>query len=146
MQTKTTASNRYPLGNVVGTVVDLGSHLGNRLDAKTLEGIRRSLLGQRQALLWRRREMLASQDLLAEREPDWEDLAATQTTAALLDDLRETERTELASIQAALDRITRGTYGTCVVCHRPIDKKRLRALPDTCHCVLCADARRNARS
>jgi RNA polymerase-binding transcription factor DksA len=135
MQIKTGASNENTLGNIVAAVFDLDSHL----DKKTTEVLRRSLLDHKRSLLRRRREALAEEEqLLAEREPDWEDLAATQTAAALLEDLRETERIEITRIQTALDRIAKGTYGTCVSCHRPIDPKRLRAVPDAYRCGVCA--------
>jgi RNA polymerase-binding transcription factor DksA len=122
-------------------------NIGGRLDKKTTEVLRRALLDQKRSLLRRRREALDEEaQLLAEREPDWEDLAATQTSAALLEGLRETERAEIAHIQAALDRIAHGTYGTCVGCHRAIDKRRLQALPDASRCGPCAGAGRVATS
>lgn len=114
------------------------------LDERTTRALRRVLLARKRSLLRRRRGALAEeQQLLAEREPDWEDLAATQTAAALLEDLSEAEGTALMRTQAALDRIAQGTYGTCVACHGPIDKKRLRAVPDTYRCGACAGSGRD---
>jgi RNA polymerase-binding transcription factor DksA len=40
-------------------------------------------------------------------------------------------------VAEALERIEQGTYGTCVVCGRAIDKWRLDALPYTPYCVHC---------
>jgi RNA polymerase-binding transcription factor DksA len=115
----------------------------SRLDKKTTEALRRVLLVRKESLLRRQREALADEEqLLAEREPDWEDLAATRTAAALLEGLSETEVTAIVRIQSALDRIANGTYGTCVACHRPIDKKRLRAVPDANRCGACAGTAR----
>ncbi len=119
----------------------------SHLDKKTTEALRNALVERRRSLLRRRRGALADEEqLLAEREPDWEDLAVTQTAAALLEGLSEAEGTAVTRIQAALDRIAQGTYGTCVACHGPIDRKRLRAVPDTYCCGTCAGTGRTAMS
>ena len=52
--------------------------------------------------------------------------------------LAEIEARELARIQASLDRIARGTYGDCVVCHAPIETERLRAIPEVDRCSGCS--------
>jgi RNA polymerase-binding protein DksA len=44
---------------------------------------------------------------------------------------------ELAEIQAALDRIERGSYGLCENCQKPIPKTRLRAIPYAKLCIAC---------
>src|ERR1019366_5773748 len=135
MHPRRSESKRNTFGEIRAAEHDLGGHLRR----KTTEVLRRTLLDQKRSLLHRRRQALAEEEqLLAEREPDWKDLSATQTIAALLEDLRETERTEIASIQGALDRIAHGTYGMCVDCHRPIGQRRLHALPDAHQCGLCA--------
>lgn len=41
------------------------------------------------------------------------------------------ESVELAEIDAALERIRRGTYGVCEATGKPIPKERLRAIPWT---------------
>jgi DnaK suppressor protein len=48
------------------------------------------------------------------------------------------EPRELAEIDAALERIARGTYGLCEECGGPIGRQRLRAIPDAWHCVGCS--------
>jgi DnaK suppressor protein len=42
---------------------------------------------------------------------------------------------ELAEVEAAVQRLERGTYGTCQACGRPIGNARLEALPATRFCV-----------
>lgn len=42
---------------------------------------------------------------------------------------------ELKQVQAALQRIEEGTYGTCLDCGRSIGDARLEALPWTPYCV-----------
>jgi DnaK suppressor protein len=42
---------------------------------------------------------------------------------------------ELQEIEAAAQRLERGTYGTCQACGRPIGNARLEAMPATRFCV-----------
>ena len=42
---------------------------------------------------------------------------------------------ELQEIEAAAQRLERGTYGTCQACGRPIGDDRLEAMPATRFCV-----------
>ena len=42
---------------------------------------------------------------------------------------------ELQEIEAAAQRLERGTYGTCQACGRPIGNPRLEAMPATRFCV-----------
>jgi DnaK suppressor protein len=42
---------------------------------------------------------------------------------------------ELREIEAAAQRLERGTYGTCQACGRPIGDARLEAMPATRFCV-----------
>jgi len=42
---------------------------------------------------------------------------------------------ELLEVEAAVQRLERGTYGSCQVCSRPIGEERLEALPATRFCV-----------
>lgn len=109
------------------------------MDYETLEGFRRKLLGRRISLLERRQQALAAEDaLLAEREPDWEDAAAAQSAATVLDGLGEAERGALIRIQSALTRIARGTYDECARCRGKISEQRLHAVSDTELCERCA--------
>ena len=106
------------------------------MDHATLEEFRRRLLGRRVSLLERRQRALAGEgELLAEREPDWEDAAAS-----VLESLSESERSGLVRIQTALERIEQGTYDECAACRGPIDRERLWAVPDTDRCGGCAAA------
>jgi hypothetical protein len=49
----------------------------------------------------------------------------------------ERERAELAEIDAALERIAEGTFGSCVRCGGAIGHQRLRAVPETPYCMAC---------
>ena len=45
----------------------------------------------------------------------------------------------LERIAVALEKITAGKYGTCFECGGRIPKTRLEVIPDTQHCVKCAE-------
>ena len=49
--------------------------------------------------------------------------------------LEENSETVLGEIDAALQRIDAGTYGTCVVCGREIGEERLEARPWSSLCI-----------
>jgi len=52
--------------------------------------------------------------------------------------LMERDEEALELIEAALERITEGTYGTCLECSTKIAKARLNALPYAPLCIDCA--------
>jgi DnaK suppressor protein len=65
---------------------------------------------------------------------------ATETFMRELDEGLEENATHLLhEIDAALQRIENGTYGTCVVCGKPIGEERLEAVP---WATLCIDDKR----
>lgn len=79
------------------------------------------------------------QRLLEEVEPDWEDQAAILNAVMLLDRMSDVELLQLRRVQAAIDRFDRGNYGRCVYCRQPIERSRLRILPETDRCAGCSD-------
>jgi RNA polymerase-binding transcription factor DksA len=54
-----------------------------------------------------------------------------EKNVSLLEQVEE----ELLEVEAAFQRLERGTYGTCQACGRPIGEERLEALPATRFCV-----------
>lgn len=111
------------------------------MNPNTLETFRRDLIKRGRSVLRRRKHALADEEqLLSEREPDWEDRAADESAAAVLDRLGEAERTALARIEASLARMKRGTYGVCMACGGPIDLDRLRAVPEADRCAGCMES------
>lgn len=52
--------------------------------------------------------------------------------------LLENDEDTLGMIEAALERIEDGVYGSCAECEGRIPKMRLNAIPYTPHCVKCA--------
>lgn len=53
--------------------------------------------------------------------------------------LMERDEGILEKVEAALERIDTGSYGTCVECESKIPKTRLNVIPFTAYCVKCAD-------
>src|SRR5262245_59766461 len=52
--------------------------------------------------------------------------------------LMQNEETTLESIEAAIEKIEDGVYGTCEECGGAISKARLNAIPHTPTCIKCA--------
>jgi DnaK suppressor protein len=52
--------------------------------------------------------------------------------------LLQNQEQALEEISEALERINRGSYGSCEECKQPIPRARLQALPATRYCVECA--------
>jgi DnaK suppressor protein len=69
---------------------------------------------------------------------DSEDQAIELENQEALEVIEKTETTEIHQIEAALKRISAGTYGTCAKCRGPIDPRRLKALPIAVTCVSCS--------
>ena len=53
--------------------------------------------------------------------------------------------TGLDRTERALAKLDAGTYGICDACGKPIEAKRLQALPDVVLCLACASAQPRAR-
>ena len=45
----------------------------------------------------------------------------------------------LRAIEAAIDRIEKGTYGICTICEQEIGRARLKAVPWTSVCIECKE-------
>lgn len=60
--------------------------------------------------------------------------ATEEVTLAVLD----SECSILGEVNAALERIDRGTFGRCESCNRVIPRARLEALPYARDCIACA--------
>lgn len=76
----------------------------------------------------------------AERAPeqDAEERAQQAENDEVLEQFGASGTRERAAIDAALTRISEGTYGYCTRCGEPIGEERLEALPATPFCRACA--------
>jgi RNA polymerase-binding transcription factor DksA len=85
-------------------------------------------------------EQIANLEAALEQKPDYGlgegDPAITrwEVNQALLEQMRERKE----SVERALDRADRGSYGICANCGREIHPDRLAVLPDTTLCIRCA--------
>jgi len=69
---------------------------------------------------------------------DSEEQAIELENQEALEVVGKTETTEIHQIEAALKRISEGTYGTCAKCGEPIDPRRLKALPTAGTRISCS--------
>jgi RNA polymerase-binding protein DksA len=108
---------------------------------ESLEAFARRALVERRHSLMERREANErdAQELLEQREPDWEDRAANVSAAEALESLADDERVQLTRISSALERLDDGTWGWCVRCGGPIQTARLRAVPEATRCAGCTN-------
>jgi RNA polymerase-binding transcription factor DksA len=83
----------------------------------------------------RRREIDAS---LTQLHKDPADTAAEETERNVFFAELAMEENSLVEVEAALQRIRKGTYGICETTGRPISPVRLRALPWTRYCMEAA--------
>ena len=111
------------------------------------ETLREELQRRRRVILETTRRADAELDALrsAERDPEFEEGAQTEHETFTLSRLGETQRRELAQIDAAIARVEAGEYGVCADCDQDIDPRRLAALPYALLCTECASRRERGR-
>ncbi len=111
------------------------------MDRQALTSLADQLRRQRETIL---AEVAAAEDDLQRiaegREIELEERASEEVVARLLERLDDRGRREVEEIDAALERISAGSYGTCTRCAEPIALPRLQALPATRLCIACARA------
>ena len=74
-----------------------------------------------------------------EMSADWTEQATERENDTVLQTLGNAADTELAMINAALQRIDSGTYFNCSECGEEIPSARLELLPFSTLCVSCAE-------
>lgn len=118
--------------------------MASRLTREEEQRLRDILEGRREAVTADVRDELARQESehyadLAGQVGDLEDqaladLLVDENLAGIHRHIRE-----LRAIDAALARITVGTYGACIDCGDAIDVQRLEAYPTALRCLECQD-------
>lgn len=71
-------------------------------------------------------------------DKDVEERAVEREGDEVLEGIGNAGLMEIRQIQAALERIEDGTFGTCVNCGEPISEERLQAVPHAARCRNCA--------
>lgn len=77
---------------------------------------------------------------------DTKDQAAIESLAEISHAEVERDLGEVRDIDAALQRIAAGTYGTCVTCGAQIAQKRLEAYPTAKRCLHCQQSHERGRT
>lgn len=108
------------------------AHFQTNRDAKY-----RAILANRRNELLRRLTAI-EQDLEQPRNPDDEDRATERNNDEVLDGLGQTGQRELLAIDAAIQRLEKGSFGICVKCGAEIEEQRLDIVPHTPFCQSCA--------
>lgn len=92
-----------------------------------------------------RHNQAAAQEAEQSQLADWRDMAAQHEAAWVLDRLAEREQRELEDIDAALDRLNRGTFGRCQRCGGPVTMQRIDAVPEARQCIRCENEKDRVR-
>lgn len=103
---------------------------------KLMQEIKKKLIEQRNTLLSEAEEalnMLPGQTIF----PDMGDQASAEIDRSFMLRLRGREQRLLKKIEASIEKIDNGSFGTCEVCGEEIHIKRLEARPVTTMCIFC---------
>ncbi|MBN1441745.1 MAG: TraR/DksA family transcriptional regulator [Planctomycetes bacterium] len=117
-----------------------GANDGNAsLSPEEIEIIRDFLLQKRSEILESQASRLSELSDPNDRHhlADLEEMASDTVDTDSLCQILNIEGSTIAQIDAALDKIAAGTYGTCEECEMPIARARLEALPFASLCVAC---------
>jgi DnaK suppressor protein len=108
------------------------------MDRNLLDAFAEQLRGQRKTYLEEFRRAEADLESIAdERESELEEHAQEEQSARLLKRMDDRTLHAVGEIDAALQRVLKGSYGICEACGGSIAVARLRALPATRYCTDC---------
>lgn len=111
-----------------------------KLSKKEREEFRKLLLERKNSIIRKLSQFYhESKEIEIDTALDVADKAETSYTKEFLLGLTDSEREQLQLIDQALDRLEKGEYGLCQVCHREIGKKRLQIIPWTPYCINCQE-------
>ncbi len=111
------------------------------MDAQRLEHFRSLLLEQlRQQTERVRTDQAAAIEAADDGVKDSVDMSLQDVNQELMLRLGERDSQAVAEIDEALRRIDEGTYGQCERCGKPIDERRLEALPTARYDAACQAA------
>ena len=105
-----------------------------------MESFKQTLLEQRQEILERLER--TGKHLRGRDEPisqDFAEQAVEVENNQVVEQLDDEGKLKISQIDQALDKIKRGTFGTCEKCEEDISKERLKAIPYTTLCINCAE-------
>ncbi|MYR45822.1 TraR/DksA C4-type zinc finger protein [Streptomyces sp. SID5910] len=111
-----------------------------RLSPEDLAALRDNLLEQRVF----REEQLRQITAVPSRADDRRRRRSAAQTEVRVQ-LAASARMVLADVEAALDRMAEGRYGSCHLCRRPIARERLAIVPQARYCARCQQVREAGR-
>ena len=108
------------------------------MDADRIEHFRKILLEElRRHTENVRGDQDAALDTVDDGVKDSLDMSLQDVNQELMLQLGERESQAVADIDQALMRMDEGTYGECVRCGKPIDERRLEAMPTARYDAVC---------
>lgn len=111
-----------------------------KTQAIDLDAFREKLQERREQILaLYESDVRAGQASTDEGTEDIVDRANNSYNRELMFSLSDAERTQLLAVEAALERLDDGSYGTCANCGDPIPQPRLEAVPWARYCVSCQE-------
>ena len=114
--------------------------MAKTLSKKDIEKFKAQLETKRDSVLQNAKKTLTDNMVLDPNDlPDEMDLASSEALQSFEFRLRGREKAHLAKLTLALRKIEDGSFGTCVECDEPINKKRLEARPETQLCIRCKE-------
>ncbi len=117
------------------------------MNKKMADSFGQLLRNQRNALLQKFKRVEKDLGTIAEdRESELEECAQEDRSARLLASLDDRTVRAVREIDDALARLADGTYGVCEECEEKILPARLRILPATRFCTMCAGKDETRRS
>ncbi|MEU9592665.1 TraR/DksA C4-type zinc finger protein [Streptomyces sp. NPDC048193] len=111
-----------------------------RLSPEDLAALRDSLLEQRLFRQEQLRQITTARPPAGGRRPP-----GSAAQAEVRGQLAASARMVLADVEAALDRMAEGRYGSCHLCRRPIARERLVIVPQARYCARCQQVREAGR-
>lgn len=104
---------------------------------RQLEKLQKDLVDRRESLV---RTLTESTSRLIDDDTSYADSvdqASAEEGKSIAVSLKNRGHLELVQIEAALRRITTGSYGTCTRCDTAIAESRMKAFPFTTFCIDC---------
>ena len=113
---------------------------GVHLNKKEVDAYKKKLIVRRNEIVQKLSEFRnESKEVETDIAQDVADKAESSYTKEFLLSLSDAEREQLFQIDAALKRIEKKEFGSCQMCQKEINKKRMNALPWTPYCIECQE-------
>lgn len=112
---------------------------------KKHQAIKALLLEKKKELLTRVKNISADLTQNDRRSKDFAEQVVDTENDDVLHALKKEGERELKQINIALEKIEKGNYGICALCHEEIPAKRLKAVPFAEYCLSCLEDKESRR-